>query len=189
MAFQTGIGRPTRCTVPAMRYAYALVVGLILLGCGEDNAATGVETPAENNDTEGAGDVENEDASLPLDSQSESDASEESETDTTETGPEEDTIAESDATEMDGSDSDVETLPDTPTAIFKDDRSGFWLDRPFPGEDIQREDGTLDWEILPEAPGFFGNLLVEGWAGQAALASAVRPMSQRSTLPSRNPSQ
>ena len=61
--------------------------------------------------------------------------------------------------------------PDLPAALVAADRSGHWLDRPFPAEELVREDGTVDWTILPEAPTPLGTTIVQGWAAQASQAS------------------
>ncbi len=154
-----------------MRYAYALALGLILLGCGEDNAATEVEAPAENMD----GGVASQGETLQQEEASDTLAAPDSvlqeEPDAAEAAMDSETSASPDMPDSGVADSENPPVG-TPTAIFESDRTNYWLDRPFPGEDIQRADGTLDWEILPEAPGFLGNLLVEGWGAQAALTSS-----------------
>ena len=56
-------------------------------------------------------------------------------------------------------------------AVVAPDRSGHWLDRPFPSEELQNEEGCLDWSVLPDAPGALGAILVSGWGNQASIAS------------------
>lgn len=58
-----------------------------------------------------------------------------------------------------------------PQAIVKADRSGHWLDRPFPSEELMSNDGRTDWSILPPAPGALGAAMVGGWGAQASEAS------------------
>jgi hypothetical protein len=60
---------------------------------------------------------------------------------------------------------------DLPDALVAADRSGHWLDRPFPSDELRREDGTVDWTILPDAPIALGTTIVSGWAAQASAAA------------------
>ncbi len=57
-----------------------------------------------------------------------------------------------------------------PLALIEPDRSGHWLDRPFPSDELRDEDGFVDWTILPAAPTDLGDKLVTGWKEQAALS-------------------
>jgi hypothetical protein len=57
---------------------------------------------------------------------------------------------------------------DRPDAVVAADRSGHWLDRPWPSDEDRRADGTLPWDLLPAAPTDLGTTVVSGWAAQAA---------------------
>lgn len=56
-----------------------------------------------------------------------------------------------------------------PAAIVEADRSGHWLDRPFPSDELRDADGLVDWTVLPDAPTELGATMVGGWAEQASL--------------------
>ncbi|MCP4804203.1 MAG: hypothetical protein GY913_14780 [Proteobacteria bacterium] len=56
---------------------------------------------------------------------------------------------------------------DLPLALVETDRSGHWLDRPFPHDELL-VDGFVDWSVLPDAPSDLGTTLVGGWSGQAS---------------------
>jgi hypothetical protein len=56
---------------------------------------------------------------------------------------------------------------DRPDALVADDRSGHWLDRPWPSDEVL-VDGYVDWSMLPEANTPLGTTLTSGWAAQAA---------------------
>ena len=56
---------------------------------------------------------------------------------------------------------------DLPLALVEADRSGHWLDRPFPHDELL-VDGFVDWTVLPDAPTDLGTTMVGGWAGQAS---------------------
>ncbi len=60
---------------------------------------------------------------------------------------------------------------DLPQAIVAPDRSGHWLDRPFPAEELILADGTLDLSSFPDAPSSIAAALTRGWAGQASEAT------------------
>ena len=59
--------------------------------------------------------------------------------------------------------------PDLPHAIVAADRSGHWLDRPFPSDELL-VDGRTDWTVLPDAPTDLGTTFVRGWADEASAA-------------------
>ena len=61
--------------------------------------------------------------------------------------------------------------PILPNAVVEADRSGHWLDRPFPSDELLRADGTADWTVVPEAPSALGTTVVSGWAQAASAAS------------------
>ncbi len=61
------------------------------------------------------------------------------------------------------------TPVDRPDAIVASDRSGHWLDRPWPSDEDPTADGMVDWAVLPEAPTDLGQTMAGGWAAQAAL--------------------
>ena len=63
-------------------------------------------------------------------------------------------------------------VEELPVALVASDRSGHWLDRPFPSDELRRSDGTVDWTILPPSPSPIGERIMEGWSGQASIASA-----------------
>ena len=60
------------------------------------------------------------------------------------------------------------TNVDLPHAIVASDRSGHFLDRPYPSDDLRLSDGGVDLSDfpLPDAP--LGRGFIEGWTGQAA---------------------
>jgi hypothetical protein len=60
------------------------------------------------------------------------------------------------------------TNVELPHAIVESDRSGHFLDRPFPSDELRLPEGGVDLSDfpLPEAP--LGRGFIEGWTGQAA---------------------
>jgi hypothetical protein len=57
-----------------------------------------------------------------------------------------------------------------PAAIVASDRSGHWLDRPFPSDELRDEDGLVEWTVMPAAPTDLGDKMVTGWKEQASLS-------------------
>ncbi len=67
---------------------------------------------------------------------------------------------------------------DLPDALVAADRSGHWLDRPFPSDELL-VDGFVDWTILPETEVPLATTITSGWAAQAA--ASVTGFSHQST--------
>jgi hypothetical protein len=59
---------------------------------------------------------------------------------------------------------------DRPDALVAADRSGHWLDRPFPSDELL-VDGYADWRGLPGSTTALGTTITSGWAAQASAAT------------------